>query len=236
VALLLLASNNTGKLHEIDSLLSTYPADWCRHLKTVTPADLGIDLDVIENGVTYAENAELKAQAFAAAVRDLIPSPSHGIRLEDEVLVLADDSGLEVDALDGAPGIHSARYAPNPDQFPSGRPGDAIRRGYLLQQLQAHPKPWHARFRCIIALTRSNHPERGVQFVEGFCPGEIIDQERGNNGFGYDPIFYLSEKGCTMAELTTKDKNLLSHRARALLAALPLIEQWFKMASAPSIQ
>jgi XTP/dITP diphosphohydrolase len=190
---LLLATNNPGKRREIQALLADLP------VKLVTPAMLGLQLDVVEDGATYQENAALKGRAFAQAAG--LPA-------------LADDSGLEVDALDGAPGLHSARYAPQPGAT------DADRRAYLLANLRGRPRPWTARFRCWVALAQ---PGGGLEFAEGVCPGEIIPEARGSDGFGYDPIFLLPELGRTMAELTMAEKNRLSHRARAVLAARPLI-------------
>lgn len=189
---LLLATNNPGKLREIQALLADLG------IELLTPDQLGIEFQVDETGKSYAENAALKATALARATG---------------MLTLGDDSGLEVDALDGAPGLHSARF--------SSKPGatDADRRAYLLQCLQGRARPWRARFRCLIAITSGEQ----VQFAEGICEGEIIPEERGSNGFGYDPIFLLPDLGKTMAELTMQEKNYLSHRARAVIAARPLI-------------
>ena len=192
---LLLASNNPGKLEEIHALLGDLP------LELVTPVLLSLQLVVEENGQTYAENAALKAKAFARITG---------------LLTLADDSGLEVEALGGQPGLRSARFASKPGAT------DADRRRYLLDCLAGQPRPWWAQFRCVIALATANGQAR---FVEGICPGEIIPEERGDNGFGYDPIFLLPELGCTMAELTMQEKNRLSHRARAVLAARPILTE-----------
>ena len=192
---LLLASNNQGKLKEIQALLQDLD------IKLLTPAELGISLDVDETGTTYAENAALKGRAFAQA---------------SSLLTLSDDSGLEVDVLGGLPGLHSARFAPQPGA------SDADRRAYLLQQLHGKPRPWTACFRCMIALTT---PAGDVQLAEGICPGEIIPDERGHNGFGYDPLFLIPELGRTMAELDMESKNRLSHRARAVQAARPMLIQ-----------
>jgi len=192
---LLIATNNPGKRLEIVDLLQGLEC------QIVTPAELGLTLVVEETGQTYAENAALKAEAFC--------------RLSG-LITLADDSGLEVDALAGAPGIHSARYAPQPNAT------DADRRAYLLQQLQGKPRPWTAHFHCTIAIQQPNAP---IRFVTGDCYGEIIPQERGQNGFGYDPIFYLPELQRCMAELSMAEKNRLSHRARALLAARPILNE-----------
>lgn len=190
---LLLATNNKGKLRELLAIIVDLP------FKIVTPADIHLDLDVPEDGVTYAENAAKKALAFHRA---------------SGLPCLADDSGLEVDALDGAPGLYSARY--------SSKPGatDADRRAYLLQNLRDKPRPWTARFRATVAVAGS---DGRVQIAEGTCPGEIIPEERGTGGFGYDPIFLLTELGLTMAELPEEIKNRLSHRARAVQAAVPIL-------------
>ncbi|MFC1878342.1 RdgB/HAM1 family non-canonical purine NTP pyrophosphatase [Chloroflexota bacterium] len=190
---LLLASNNSGKLIEIQALLANLD------LELVTPFKLGLTLDVEESGETYAENAHLKALAFSQATK---------------LLTMADDSGLEVEALDGAPGLHSARYAPQPGA------NDADRRAYLLANLKGRRRPWLARFRCVICLVTLAGQ---AYYSEGICPGEIIPQERGQNGFGYDPIFLIPELGRTMAELDMERKNKLSHRALAVIAARPTL-------------
>lgn len=190
---LLLATNNIGKLREIQSILGDLP------IRLITPKEIGLELEVVEDGETYAANAARKALAYAHS---------------SNLVSLSDDSGLEVEALDGAPGLHSARFSPKP------RATDADRRTLLLQYLQAHPRPWRARFLCTIALAT---PGGWVDLVEGNCPGEIIPEERGQNGFGYDPIFLVVERNLTMAELSLEEKNKISHRARALQAAIPLI-------------
>ncbi len=194
-ATLLIASHNRGKLVEFQHLIGDFP------IQLLLPDDLGLHLDVVEDGLTYAENAALKARAFAQASQ--LPS-------------LADDSGLEVDALDGQPGIYSARYAPIPNA------SDADRRRHLLHNLHGLPRPWRAHFHCTVALAT---PGGEVWYAEGDCFGEIIPEERGQNGFGYDPIFWLPELGCSMAELSREQKNRLSHRGRAVLAAVPLLKQ-----------
>jgi XTP/dITP diphosphohydrolase len=165
------------------------------------PADIHLNLDIIEDGHTYAENATKKAVAFAQA---------------SNMISLADDSGLEVDALDGAPGLYSARYLPKPNA------SDADRRTYLLQNLKNKPRPWTAHFHATIAIATSTND---IQIAEGNCYGEIIPKERGTGGFGYDPIFLFPELGKTMAELEMEQKNRLSHRARAVLNAMPILEK-----------
>ena len=195
---LLIATNNKGKMEEVQALLDGM------NVELVAPEQLGVDLHVTEDGTTYAENAEKKAVAFA--------------RITD-MISLADDSGLEVDALGGAPGLYSARY--------TGKPGatDAERRAFLLKNLEGKPRPWLARFRAAIAIAI---PGGSVQVIEGQCPGEIIPEERGRGGFGYDPIFFIPELGRTMAELDMPEKNRISHRARAILKARPILEMLAK--------
>jgi XTP/dITP diphosphohydrolase len=193
---LLLASNNPGKIQELHALLHEVP------VRIVVPAALGISLEVEESGETYAENASRKALAFAR---------------RSSLVCLADDSGLEVQALGGAPGVFSRRFAPLPGA------ADADRRNYLLEQLQGHRRPWKAKFHCTVAL---GDPQGNIILREGECQGEIIPEERGQNGFGYDPIFLLPESGRTMAELSLEEKNRISHRARAVRAVIPDLLKW----------
>ncbi|WKZ51353.1 MAG: RdgB/HAM1 family non-canonical purine NTP pyrophosphatase [Anaerolineales bacterium] len=190
---LLLATNNKGKLRELQAILADLP------LEILAPADIGLTLEVDEDGLTYAENAAKKAVAFQRA---------------SGLVCLADDSGLEVDALGGAPGLRSARY--------SSKPGatDRDRRMTLLQNLADKPRPWTARFRATMAVAG---PDGSVEIAEGICEGEIVPEERGSGGFGYDPVFFIPEFGRTMAELPEETKNRLSHRARAAQAARPIL-------------
>jgi len=185
---LLIATANAGKLREMRALLN-HP-----DLQLVSLADLGITLEV-EEGSNYAENAHRKAACFA--------------KLTGKWTV-ADDSGLEVDVLGGAPGPHSARLA-------GKHASDADRRRVLLGLLRPHPHPWTARFRCTMALAS---PAGTVDLAEGVCEGEIVSAEAGSGGFGYDPIFLVAGRGQTMAELSEADKNRISHRARAAHALL----------------
>jgi XTP/dITP diphosphohydrolase len=190
---LLIATGNPGKVREYDELLDGLP------ITCIGPSDLGIDLDVDESGDTYEQNATLKALAFARA---------------SGRVTLADDSGLEVDALSGRPGVRSARY---------GGPGmgDADRWRLLLQELEGVPAEARtARFRCAIALAT---PAGEVRTVEGSCEGRITFEAAGDNGFGYDPVFFVLEEGRTMAQLPSKLKNQISHRGRAARAAKPVI-------------
>jgi XTP/dITP diphosphohydrolase len=196
---ILIASNNPGKLIEIRAILASLP------ITLLLPSQIGLQLDVEETGSSYAENAALKAVAFSRA---------------SGLLAMGDDSGLEVDALGGLPGIRSARFAETLGTT------DTDRRAYLLQRLLGKQRPWRASFHCTIALST---PQGELEFAEGECLGEIIPEERGHNGFGYDPIFLLPELGLTMAELAMEVKNRLSHRARALVAAIPLLTKMINL-------
>ena len=193
---LLLATNNRGKLAEFERLLAPI------HLST--PDEIGLQLTIIENGKTFADNAALKAQAFADAAGSI---------------ALADDSGLEVDGLGGAPGVLSARY---------GGEGldDAGRYRLLLRNLNATPRREDrtARFRCCLVAVA---PDGRSCSAEGCCEGFIADTAVGDKGFGYDPVFYLPEYDCTIAELEPADKDSVSHRARALEALLPVLKATF---------
>lgn len=193
---LLLASNNAGKLREVGALLAD--------LRVVSPADLGIELDVEETGQTFAANAELKARAYAAA---------------SGYIALADDSGLEVDALGGTPGVRSARYgAPDLD--------DEGRYLQLLSELQSYPEPSQriARFRCAISAIS---PDGRQCRAEGTCEGLIAQSPTGSNGFGYDPVFFVPNHNATMAQLDAATKNSLSHRGQALAVVIPLLKSTF---------
>jgi XTP/dITP diphosphohydrolase len=189
---LLVATTNPGKQREYRALLREVPA------KIVFPDELGIALEVEEDGATFRENAAKKARALAR---------------ESGLLSIADDSGLEVDALGGEPGVRSARYAgPGAD--------DPKRRAFLLAKLSGVPAPRRARFVCVIAIAA---PEGAVEFAEGECRGEITFSERGTNGFGYDPVFQIEGRTETMAEISAEEKNRISHRARAARAAIPIL-------------
>jgi XTP/dITP diphosphohydrolase len=182
---LLLATNNQGKVREYRRLLHGVPFD------IVSPREVGIDADVEETGSSFEENAALKATTLGAA---------------SGLTTIADDSGLEVDALGGEPGIRSARYA-------GEGASDADRIVFLLSKLKDVPeKERSARFRCVIALAEAGGR---VEYFSGACEGFITTASRGENGFGYDPVFYLPERGKTMAEISEEEKNRISHRARA---------------------
>jgi XTP/dITP diphosphohydrolase len=192
---LLLATTNQGKAREYRHLLKGLP------FQLVTLAEEGIHIAVDEKNTTFEENARLKATVYS--------NFSH-------LVTLADDSGLEVDALGGEPGIRSARFA-----------GDEASDEDKVERLLARLKevPWEkrtARFRCVIAIAT---PEGRPELCYGECHGLIAFAPKGNNGFGYDPIFYFSELDKTMAELPLETKNQISHRGRAALEAYRMLEQ-----------
>lgn len=195
-ALLVLASGNAGKLRELHQLLAPLGFD-------VRPqADFGV-ADVEETGGTFVENALLKARE--ASRLSGLPA-------------LADDSGLEVDALNGAPGIYSARYAGEPRS-------DARNNARLLASLAEVPEgERRARYWCVLVLLR--HAEDPVPLiVQRSWEGEILQAPRGEEGFGYDPLFWLPEQGASAAELTAQQKNRLSHRGRALQALVEAMDE-----------
>ena len=185
---LIIASNNAHKLEEIRAILGG------AFEEILSLREAGIVHETVEDGASFAENAEKKAREIAAI---------------SGCCALADDSGLCVDALGGAPGIYSARYA--------GEHGnDAANRRKLLQALE-NTADRAAHFSCAVALVR---PDGSMSAAEGFVYGEIARAEAGENGFGYDSLFYLPEYGCTMAQLPPEKKNAISHRRNALTALL----------------
>ncbi len=182
---ILLATNNQGKARELGLLITG------ERWEFTTPAEQGLDLEVDETGVTFEHNAVLKARAFAKA---------------SNLIALADDSGLEVDALDGAPGVLSARYA-GPEAT------DEERNRFLLSRLKDVPhEKRQARFRCVIAIA---FPGGDMVMCKGECSGIITFEPKGENGFGYDPVFFLPKFNKTMAEITMEQKNEISHRGKA---------------------
>jgi XTP/dITP diphosphohydrolase len=196
------ASSNAGKLRDFAAAAAVF------NVAIAVLPELNEIPAPEENGATFEANARLKAEAYS--------------RLRPGLLVLADDSGLEVDALDGAPGVRSARYAEDAG-FADGSAGDASvdqrNNLYLLEQLRVHgaTQPWTARYRCALAVARD-----GVTLwtTDGSVEGEIVAQPRGTGGFGYDPLFWLPELGETIAEMDLEKKQKLSHRGRALEALL----------------
>jgi XTP/dITP diphosphohydrolase len=182
---LLLATNNPGKVKEYRALLQSLPVE------LLTPKDVNINVDVAETGATYAENARLKALALAKT---------------SQLVSLADDSGLEVDALNYEPGIRSSRYA-----GPGASDEDRVK--YLLRKLKSVPlNKRTAHFVCVIAIAT---PEGKVETCTGACAGLITLEPRGDYGFGYDPVFLFPEFDRTMAELPMSLKNVISHRYQA---------------------
>ncbi len=192
---LLLATTNPGKAREYAGLLDGLPVE------VVTLKEAGVAADVEETGATIAENAVLKATEYARRTG---------------LLTLADDSGLEVDALGGEPGPRSARYA-------GEGASDEERNRFLLAKLASVPEGQRkARFRCVIAIAT---PNLDVRTAEGTCEGVIARQPRGANGFGYDPLFYLPDVGKHMAELPLEHKNRISHRGKAMAGARAIVEE-----------
>lgn len=187
-----LASNNAHKITELKAMLG-------EGIRVLSMREAGFEDDIEENGKTFEENARIKAQTVAKATG---------------YAALADDSGLSVDALNGAPGVYSARYA--------GEHGnDKKNNALLIQNLSAVKKPWTARFVCAMALCL---PSGLTLEKRGECLGEIIEEARGEGGFGYDPHF-LYKTGETFSEMSAEDKNRVSHRAMAMQAMLPLIKE-----------
>jgi XTP/dITP diphosphohydrolase len=178
---LVIATGNAGKLREYRGLLAGTGLEL-----------VAFDTEVDEVGETYSENARLKAET--ACTRSELPS-------------LGDDSGVEVEALGGFPGLHSARLAPT----------QVERTAELLKRLEGKPRPWNARFVCVVALAA---PNLATQLFEGECRGEIVPEWRGQAGFGYDPIFLVPGTGKTFGEMPPQEKRLYSHRARAVRALL----------------
>ena len=184
---LVLASKNKHKLEEISKITEKFGID------LVLQCDLGVDIDVEENGTTFEENALLKAKAVMEATG---------------MAAIADDSGLMVDALDGAPGVYSARYGGDPTM------SDWDRLELLLKNTEQVPDGQRqAQFVCVITMVT---PEGQNIQACGEIHGELLREARGENGFGYDPIFYYPPMGKTTAEMSPEDKNQVSHRANAL--------------------
>ena len=181
----ILASKNQHKLTELSTILSQLG------FEIALESEYGLDIDVEETGTTFEENSFLKADAVMKA---------------SGLPVLADDSGLMVDALDGAPGVYSARYG--------HKASDKERTAYLLENMKEVPEGKRgAKFVCVITCL---FPDGRKIVARGECPGVIARAPHGENGFGYDPVFYLPELGMTYAELPSEQKNAISHRARAL--------------------
>lgn len=190
---LIIATNNQGKVREIKSIFTGI------YDEVLSLKDAGISADVVEDGDTFAANAAKKAVEISRMV---------------DCDVLADDSGLCVDGLSGAPGVYSARYSPEGT--------DASNRAALIEAVRALPvEGREARFMCAIAVARAGEVVLATEAASD--EGMILLQERGQNGFGYDSLFYVPAYGCTYAELEPEQKNRTSHRARALHKAAELL-------------
>ena len=192
---IIFATGNEGKMREIREILRDMDAE------ILSMKEAGIEIDIEENGSTFEENAEIKARAVAAAVRTG--------EMPDDIIVLADDSGLEIDALHKEPGIYSARYLGEDTPY-------SVKNKNLIDRLEGVPDNKRtARFVCAIAAVLPG----GESIVSrGVIEGRIDYEEKGSNGFGYDPIFYVPEFCATTAQLSAAEKNRVSHRARALEA------------------
>ena len=187
---LIVASNNTGKISEIRALLS--PID------VYSPGDLDVNIEVEETGDSFYANALLKASAFAK---------------ETGMTALADDSGLQVEILNGRPGIHSARFGP-PELDDRGRCE------LLLKHLVKYPAVENRKARFCCAMVATSPEGRQCESI-AYCEGHITSQITGNGGFGYDPVFFVKSHNCTMAQLSKTTKNSISHRGKALKAIRP---------------
>ncbi|NMA67849.1 MAG: XTP/dITP diphosphatase [Desulfitobacterium sp.] len=191
---ILLATQNLGKVKELQDLLVG------EEIEVISLGDLEDWEEIEETGSTFAENASLKAKTAAQRTG---------------LITLADDSGLEVDALNGAPGVNSARYAGTPKD-------DEKNNAKLLAELEGVPEEERtARFRCALAIALPSGEE---YLTEGIVEGRILMEPRGREGFGYDPLFYLPDFGRTMAHLALSQKNKVSHRAQALRKAIPILQ------------
>ena len=189
-----LASKNKHKLQEIQEILSQYDFD------LVLQSELGVDVDPDENGTTFEENSYIKAKAVLEATG---------------MITIADDSGLWVDALGGAPGVHSARYGG------ADYKTDRDRLKLLLQNMEGISDRT-ARFVCVITLL---YPDGKKLVARGECEGVIDTAPHGNSDFGYDPVFYVPSEGCTFSEMGNKRKNAISHRSNALKNLCKMLEK-----------
>ena len=183
MSMVVIATNNKNKVREFKSIINN------PNIEFKTLSEIGYTEDIIEDGNSFIENALIKARKVS---KDL------------GVIAIADDSGLEVRALNWAPGIYSARYA--------GTHNDEDNNALLIKNLKG-VKDRYARYACAIAVCYPN----GDELTEiAYCEGEIIDERRGTNGFGYDPYFYVEKFGKTLAEVSLEEKNTISHRSKAL--------------------
>jgi XTP/dITP diphosphohydrolase len=200
---MVLASGNKGKLREIRQIMQPLG------IKVQTAAELGFTEEIEETGTTFAQNAELKALTVARAL---------------DLPVLADDSGLAVEALDGAPGVYSARYS-GPDAT------DAKNCAKLMQALEGVPQEKRgAAFICVMCCSK---PDGSSLMAMGRLKGRIAFEPAGYNGFGYDPVFFVPEKGLTAAQMSAEEKNAISHRGRALNKLMQNLEEFLGLKKPP---
>ena len=196
---IIFATGNAGKMKEVREILADLPA------QVLSMKEAGIDTDIVEDGTSFEENAVIKARAVAGALGE-----------REKAVVLADDSGLEIDWLDGEPGIYSARYMGEDTSY-------RIKNQNIMDRLEGVPDEKRtARFVCAIAAV---FPDGRELVTRGTIEGIIGYEERGENGFGYDPIFFLPERGCSTAELPPEEKNNVSHRGNALRSMKALLEK-----------
>ena len=193
------ATGNENKMKEIRMILADL------NMEILSMKEAGVEIDIVEDGMSFEENAEIKARAVS--------------RVLTNDIVLADDSGLEIDYLDKAPGIYSARFAGEDTSYD-------IKNRIFLDRLEGVPDEERtARFVCAVAAVV---PDGTSETVRETIEGEIAHEITGDNGFGYDPIFYVPEYGCTTAEMTAEQKNELSHRGKALRSMKKILERKFR--------
>lgn len=194
---IIFATGNAGKMREIREILGD------TDMEILSMKEVGIEADIVEDGTTFEENAVIKAKEVANLLQQSDTQAQIG------AIVMADDSGLEIDALNKEPGIYSARYLGEDTPF-------SVKSRNLIDRLEGVPDEKRtARFVCAIAAVM---PEGEVITTHGVIEGRIDYEEKGDNGFGYDPIFYVPEYACTAAQLTDEQKNMISHRGKALEA------------------
>lgn len=192
------ATGNENKMKEIRMIMTDLG------MEIISMKEAGVNLNIVEDGMSFEENAEIKARAVS--------------RVLTNDIILADDSGLEIDYLDKAPGIYSARFAGEDTSYD-------IKNRILLDRMEGVPDDQRsARFVCAVAAM---FPDGAVSVVRETIEGQVAEEAEGENGFGYDPIFYVPEYGCTTAQMTPEQKNEVSHRGKALRAMKKLLEKKF---------
>lgn len=191
---LVFATGNEGKVREFRQMLG-------EEYEICSMKQLGVDVDIVEDGSTFEENAVIKAKAVMEATGEM---------------TLADDSGFEVDCLNGEPGIYSARYMGEDTPY-------SVKNAELIRRCEGVPEEERgARFVCVIACA---YPDGAVDTVTGVIEGKIAHEPKGENGFGYDPVFYLPERGCTTGEMPPEEKNKISHRGIAIRKMVELLKK-----------